>query len=49
LHATLQQQNSNMPKGRYVKVVLNNFGVIPSGMPGASHKAWLFVDEIEIN
>lgn len=49
LHATLQQQNSNIPKGRYVKVLLTNFGVIPSGMPGASHKAWLFVDEIEIN
>jgi len=40
--------NSN-PKARYVKVILSNFGVIPSGMPGAGHKAWLFVDEIEIN
>jgi len=40
--------NAN-PKARYVKVVLKNFGVIPSGLPGAGHKSWLFADEIEIN
>lgn len=34
---------------RYVKVLLKNYGMIPSGLPGAGHKAWLFVDEIEIN
>jgi hexosaminidase len=33
---------------RYVKVIAKNFGIIPTGMPGADHKAWLFVDEIEI-
>ena len=49
LHTNLQQQNNTTIKGRYVKIILNNFGVIPAGMPGAGHKAWLFVDEIEIN
>ena len=34
---------------RYVKVVVKNWGVIPDGNAGAGNKAWLFVDEIEIN
>jgi len=34
---------------RYIKVYISNFGIIPSGNPGAGSKAWLFVDEIEIN
>jgi hexosaminidase len=34
---------------RYVKVVIKNWGEIPSGNPGEGNKAWLFVDEIEIN
>jgi hexosaminidase len=34
---------------RYVKVVVKNWGDIPEGNPGAGNKAWLFVDEIEIN
>ncbi len=34
---------------RYVKVVAKNWGDIPSGNPGEGSKAWLFVDEIEIN
>ena len=33
---------------RYIKVVIKNFGIIPDGHPGAGHKAWLFVDEIEV-
>jgi hexosaminidase len=33
---------------RYVKVVIKNFGLIPSGMSGAGNNAWLFVDEIEV-
>ncbi len=28
--------------------IVENFGVIPSGNPGAGNKAWLFVDEIEV-
>ncbi|HUR65742.1 MAG TPA: family 20 glycosylhydrolase [Chitinophagaceae bacterium] len=34
---------------RYVKVIVTNWGVIPPGNPGAGNKAWLFVDEIEVN
>ena len=34
---------------RYVKVVVKNWGDIPDGNAGAGNKAWLFVDEIEIN
>jgi hexosaminidase len=34
---------------RYVKVIIKNWGDIPAGKPGAGNKAWLFVDEIEIN
>jgi hexosaminidase len=34
---------------RYVKIVAKNLGIIPTGMRGAGNKAWLFVDEIEVN
>lgn len=33
---------------RYIKVVAKNYGIIPTGNPGAGNKAWLFVDEIEV-
>lgn len=33
---------------RFVRVIVKNFGMIPSGNPGAGNPAWLFVDEIEI-
>ena len=36
-------------KARYVKVVVKNWGEIPAGEPGAGNKAWLFVDEVELN
>ncbi len=36
-------------KARYLKVLIKNYGLIPEGQPGAGHKAWLFVDEIEVN
>lgn len=35
-------------KARYVKVFIKNLGIIPTGLPGADHPAWLFVDEIEV-
>jgi len=35
-------------KARFAKVKLFNHGMIASGMPGGGHKAWLFVDEIEV-
>ncbi len=34
---------------RYLKVVVKNYGTIPADKPGAGEKAWLFVDEIEVN
>ena len=36
-------------KTRYVKIDIKNLGIIPDGKPGTGHKAWLFVDEIEVN
>lgn len=36
-------------KTRFLKIKIFNFGIIPQGKPGADHKAWLFVDEIEVN
>ena len=36
-------------KTRYLKLLIRNFGDIPDNLPGAGHKAWLFVDEIEVN
>jgi hypothetical protein len=35
-------------KARFVKVTAKNLGVCPSWHPGAGEKAWIFVDEIEI-
>jgi hypothetical protein len=29
--------------------VVEHYGKIPEGMPGAGNAAWLFVDEIEVN
>lgn len=34
-------------QARYIKVVAENLGLIPSGYPGAGHDAWLFIDEIQ--
>lgn len=33
---------------RYVRIVAENYGKLPSGVPGEGHGAWLFVDEIGI-
>ncbi|MGB3005564.1 MAG: hypothetical protein WBC06_03580, partial [Chitinophagaceae bacterium] len=35
-------------KARYIKLLVKNWGEIPAGEPGAGNKAWLFVDEIEL-
>lgn len=34
---------------RFIKIHIANAGTIPSGNPGAGNKAWLFMDEIEVN
>lgn len=36
-------------KSRYIKILVQNYGTIPAGNPGAGTKPWLFVDEIEVN
>ena len=36
-------------KTKFIKVIVTNWGEIPGGNPGAGKKAWLFVDEIEVN
>lgn len=36
-------------KTRFIKISVFNHGVIAAGNAGAGHKAWLFVDEIEVN
>lgn len=36
-------------KTQQVKVMIKNWGEIPSGNPGAGNKAWLFISEIEVN
>ncbi|MBK9254908.1 MAG: beta-N-acetylhexosaminidase [Saprospiraceae bacterium] len=35
-------------RARYLRVFAKNYGVIPSGAQGAGHKAWLFMDEINV-
>ncbi|PQA95241.1 beta-N-acetylhexosaminidase [Chryseobacterium shigense] len=34
---------------QYIKLIIENAGIIPAGNPGADSKAWLFVDEIGVN
>ncbi len=36
-------------KARYLKIRAGNYGMIPPGKQGAGTKAWLFVDEIEVD
>ncbi len=33
---------------RYIKLTIPNYGIIPDGLQGAGHKAWTFIDEINI-
>lgn len=43
------QMNIGKQSSRYLKVRIENAGIIPEGNPGAGSKAWLFVDEIGVN
>jgi hexosaminidase len=45
---TLNIKFNSPLKARYVRVWVKNKGVIPTGLPGADHRAWLFVDEMEV-
>jgi hexosaminidase len=35
-------------KARYIKISIKNIGLIPENNPGASNKAWIFLDEVEV-
>jgi len=41
--------NVGSQNAKYLKVRIENAGIIPAGNPGADSKAWLFVDEIGVN
>jgi len=41
--------NVGIQNSKYIKVNIENAGIIPAGKPGADSKAWLFVDEIGVN
>ena len=34
---------------RFLKIKVQNLGIIPDGLPGAGHTSWLFVDEIVVD
>jgi hexosaminidase len=34
---------------KFIKIQVTQAGIIPAGNPGAGTKAWLFVDELEVN
>ncbi|MFC3161370.1 FN3 associated domain-containing protein [Chryseobacterium arachidis] len=38
--------NVGNQNSKYLKIKIENAGIIPAGNPGADSKAWLFVDEI---
>ena len=42
---TIQQSAT----ARYIKIKLGNYGTIPENYVGVGNKAWLFVDEVEVN
>jgi len=41
--------NAGSQNAKYLKMIIENAGIIPAGNPGADSKAWLFVDEIGVN
>ncbi len=41
--------NAGIQNSKYIKIKIENAGIIPTGNPGADSKAWLFVDEIGVN
>ncbi|MDC8000399.1 family 20 glycosylhydrolase [Aequorivita todarodis] len=40
------EQKFEGARGRYIKLIIKNYGMIPDGLQGAGHKAWTFIDEI---
>ena len=42
------ETNVGNQTAKFVKIIIENAGIIPAGFPGAGSEAWLFVDEIGI-
>lgn len=38
----------NIKKARFIKIHVENNGLIEDGLPGAGHRAWLFIGEISV-
>jgi len=43
----IEKQLNNV-SAKNIKVIAKNYGIIPTGKPGAGNPAWLFADEIEV-
>jgi len=41
--------NIGNQQAKFIKIKIENAGIIPAGNPGADSKAWLFVDEIGVH
>lgn len=41
--------NIGKQQAKFIKIKIENAGIIPAGNPGADSKAWLFVDEIGVH
>ena len=47
---TVETKISLYPKQtKFLKVVFENYGIIPEGKQGGGHPAWVFIDEIVVN
>ncbi len=45
---TISKQLKNT-KARYIKIVAENAGVVPTGQIGEGEKSWIFIDEISVD
>lgn len=41
--------NFTKQNSKFIKIEIQNYGIIPDGKEGAGNSAWLFVDEISVN
>ncbi len=48
-HSRLTLSADEPITARFIKITIRNHGIIATGNPGAGNRAWLFLDEIELN